>query len=103
MSQNIVRVIARITGRVQGVSYRVAARREARRLGLAGWVRNEPDGSVLIDVEGAASMVDAFLRWCAEGPSGATVSAVHRTPAAPAGYEEFTIQRSAAGWTEARR
>ena len=98
MPRDVVRVIARITGTVQGVNYRVSARREARQRGLAGWVRNEPDGSVLIDVEGAPPAVDAFLRWCAEGPPGAIVSAVQTTPAAPAGYEEFTIQRSA-GWS----
>ncbi len=72
----------------------MTARREARRHGLTGWVRNEPDGSVLVDVEGERPAVDAFLRWCAAGPPGATVSAVRTTPAAPAGYEEFTIQRS---------
>jgi acylphosphatase len=95
MPQDIVRVIARVTGKVQGVNYRVTARREARRRGLTGWVRNEPDGSVLIDVEGPSAAVDAFLRWCAEGPPGATVGAVRTTPAAPAGYGEFAIQRSA--------
>lgn len=95
MSLDIVRFIARIIGNVQGVNYRATARREARRLGLAGWVRNEPDGSVLIDVEGTPAAVDAFLRWCAEGPPGATVSAVETTASAPAGYEEFSIQRSA--------
>jgi acylphosphatase len=58
-------------------------------------VRNEPDGSVLIDVEGSPPAVDAFLRWGRQGPPGATVSAVQTTPDAPAGYEEFTIQRSA--------
>ena len=97
MPQDMVRVLARVAGKVQGVNYRVSARREAHRLGLAGWVRNEPDGSVLIDVEGPSAAIDAFLRWCADGPPGARVSAVHTTPAAPAGYEEFTIQRSAGG------
>jgi acylphosphatase len=92
-SQVRSRVIARITGLVQGVNYRVSARREARRLGLTGWVRNEPDGSVLIDVEGEPPALDAFLAWCTEGPSGARVAAVERTSAEPVGYEDFTIRR----------
>ena len=92
-----VRVIARITGMVQGVKYRVTAQREARQRGLTGWVRNEPDGAVLIDVEGHPEAVDAFLTWCSKGPPGARVTAVETTVADPAGYEEFTILRSERG------
>ena len=87
------RVIARITGTVQGVNDRATAAREARRLGLAGWVRNEPDGSVLIDVEGEPAAVAAFLAWCAQGSPHARVTGVATTAAAPAGYAEFTIRR----------
>jgi acylphosphatase len=92
--QSRVRVTARITGTVQGVNYRATAQREARRRGLTGWVRNEPDGAVLIDVEGDPAAVDAFLRWCAEGPPGARVATVETTVADPVGHEEFTILRS---------
>ncbi len=88
------RVIARITGEVQGVNYRVTAAREARRRDLTGWIRNEPDGTVLIDVEGNPMAVDAFLAWCAEGPPSARVATVVSTVAQPVGYEEFTILRS---------
>ena len=93
-NQATARVIARITGRVQGVNYRVTAKREALQRGLRGWVRNEPDGSVLIDVEGEPSAVDAFLAWCAKGPPDAQVAAVETTSADPIGYAEFMIQRS---------
>jgi acylphosphatase len=92
--QSRVRVIARVTGTVQGVKYRATAQREARQRGLTGWVRNEPDGAVLIDVEGDPAAVDAFLAWCAKGPPGARVATVETTVADPAGYEEFTILRS---------
>ena len=92
--QSRVRVTARITGTVQGVKYRATAQREARQRGLAGWVRNEPDGAVLIDAEGDPAAVDAFLRWCAEGPPGGRVAAVETTAADPVGYEEFAILRS---------
>jgi acylphosphatase len=86
-----VRVIAHVTGRVQGVSYRVAARREAVRLGLAGWARNEDDGSVTIDVEGQQDAVGAFLRWAAKGPPAAKVATLEQTEAEPAGRQGFTI------------
>jgi acylphosphatase len=89
-----VRVIARITGTVQGVKYRATAQREAGRRGLTGWVRNEPDGTVRIDIEGDPAAVDAFLTWCAEGPPGAQVATVETTVADPIGYAEFTILRS---------
>jgi acylphosphatase len=79
---------------VQGVKYRATARREARQRGVTGWVRNEPDSAVLIDVEGDPAAVDAFLAWCAEGPPGARVASVETTVADPFGYEEFTILRS---------
>jgi acylphosphatase len=92
--QSRVRVIARITGRVQGVKYRATAQREARQRGLTGWVRNEPDGAVLIEVEGDPAAVDAFLAWGTEGPPGARVAAVETTVADPVGYAEFTILRS---------
>ncbi len=94
LHQSRVRVIARITGHVQGVKYRATAAREARRHGLTGWVRNEPDGTVLIEVEGHPAAVDAFLAWCAEGPPNTRVATIETTVAAPAGYEEFTILRS---------
>jgi acylphosphatase len=92
--QSRVRVSARVTGTVQGVKYRATAQREARQRGLTGWVRNEPDGTVLIDVEGDPAAVGAFLGWCAEGPPGARVATVETTVADPVGYEEFTILRS---------
>ena len=92
--QSRVRVIARITGIVQGVEYRATAQREARQRGLTGWVRNEPDGTVLIDVEGDPAAVDAFLTWCAEGPPSARVATVETTVADPVGYKEFTMLRS---------
>ena len=89
-----VRVIARITGTVQGVNYRATAAREARQRGRTGWVRNEPDGAVLIDVESDPAAVETFLAWCAEGPPKARVTSVETTVADPAGYQEFTILRS---------
>lgn len=66
----------RVTGRVQGVSFRWATEQEARRLGVDGWVRNEPDGSVAAYAEGPAEAVDALVAWAHEGPPSARVEAV---------------------------
>ena len=69
------RVDLHVTGRVQGVSFRWYAAREATRLGLAGWVRNEPDGSVRAHAEGPDDAVDEFVAWCAgQGPRRRTSS-----------------------------
>jgi acylphosphatase len=89
-----IRIVARVSGRVQGVYFRASAQHEAQRRGLAGWARNEADGCVLIDVEGEVDAVDDFLAWCAKGPPRARVAAVETTRAEPAGYQQFTIRRS---------
>ncbi|MHA6684916.1 acylphosphatase [Mesorhizobium sp. A556] len=70
-----------ITGRVQGVSFRFWAREEAERLGLKGWVRNEPDGSVAALVAGPDGAVTLMLERFWQGPAGAVVADV-RTEAA---------------------
>ncbi|HEX2612444.1 MAG TPA: acylphosphatase [Fibrobacteria bacterium] len=70
------RVSLTITGRVQGVFYRRDAAREATRLGLAGFVRNQDDGSVCAEAEGSPETVGAFIRWCRRGPENARVEDV---------------------------
>jgi len=62
-----------VKGRVQGVGFRYNARRQALTLGLDGLVRNMPDGSVYIEVEGNTSDLDEFVAWCKEGSSGSRV------------------------------
>lgn len=66
----------RIEGRVQGVWFRESMRREAERLGVTGWVRNLPDGSVEAVVQGAAEAVDALLDWSRTGPPMARVERI---------------------------
>lgn len=70
------RVELRITGLVQGVTYRASARDAARELGLGGWVRNEADGSVSAVAEGPRERIEAFVAWCRRGPAGADVDGV---------------------------
>jgi acylphosphatase len=67
-------VLATITGRVQGVSFRVWTRIEARRLGLAGWVRNEDNGSVTALIVGPDETVAKMVTQLWKGPPGASVS-----------------------------
>ena len=70
-------------GRVQGVGFRASAAHEARRLGVEGWVRNRPDGTVELEARGTPAAVDALCAWLAQGPRGARVTGVdaHEVPA----------------------
>ena len=71
-----VRAHAIISGRVQGVFFRMETKRAADRFGVSGWVRNLRDGTVEAVFEGERDRVDATLEWCKEGPAHAQVSAV---------------------------
>ena len=66
----------RVRGRVQGVGFRRFARQEAQALGLAGWVRNDPDGSVAGEASGPFSQLEAFRDRLASGPGYGRVSAL---------------------------
>jgi acylphosphatase len=70
------RIHAIVSGRVQGVSYRASTASEARRLGVVGWVRNRPDGTVELEAEGPEETISQLLAWCAQGPPSAAVSNV---------------------------
>jgi acylphosphatase len=82
----------RVTGRVQGVFYRASARAEAERLGLDGFVRNEPDGSVYAEAEGEKETLERFVEWCRRGPPQAEVGAVEIAIGTPRGYQGFRIR-----------
>lgn len=83
-----VRLIVR--GRVQGVGFRYATVEQGRRLGLDGWARNLPDGSVEVVAAGAPAAVDELVSWCRTGPPSARVASVDRAPGPaeplPAGF-----------------
>ena len=66
----------RIAGRVQGVGYRDALRREALANGVAGWVRNRLDGTVEAVLQGAPAGVDAVIAWARRGPPAARVNGI---------------------------
>ena len=83
-----------VEGRVQGVFFRDTCRREAIARGVAGWVRNRPDGRVEALFEGPAGAVDAMIAWCRTGPSHAAVEAVEVTAEPVAGVSGFRIAPS---------
>jgi acylphosphatase len=73
-----------VHGRVQGVGFRWFVREAARQAGLAGWVRNNPDGSVELVAAGDAEALESLRRAVEAGPPGATVTGVAASPAAVA-------------------
>jgi acylphosphatase len=88
MSERVARVL-RIHGHVQGVFYRESMRREAARLGIAGWVRNRSDGTVEAHVEGSPAAVEAMFVWAGRGPSEARVTRVEAADAPAEGGAAF--------------
>jgi acylphosphatase len=81
-----------VSGRVQGVFYRDTCRRLARRYGVAGWVRNLPDGRVEAVFEGAPDAVAALVRWAGEGPEHAAVIRVDETEEPAEGLTGFEVR-----------
>lgn len=70
------RVEAVVAGHVQGVGFRWFVQREAQALGVAGWVRNEPDGTVSLVAEGPQEALDALVARLHEGPPSASVASM---------------------------
>lgn len=86
------RVSVLITGKVQGVGYRYWTVRQARELGLNGWVRNLPDGRVEAVFEGSESAVKQMIQYCYSGPSAAIVSDVTVEMGEPLALEGFEVK-----------
>ena len=74
-------VTSRITGRVQGVGFRVWVQREASRRGVCGWVRNRADGSVETFFTGEEEAVTDLMLQCYVGPAGSRVTEMVTDPA----------------------
>jgi len=82
-----------ISGRVQGVSYRMSAWEKARQLGLSGWVRNLNDGRVEMIIEGDASLLEQMTDWAGQGPRFASVTNVDVSEEKVSGdLEDFEIR-----------
>ena len=81
----------RVTGKVQGVYFRDTARKEAENLGIEGFARNEPDGSVYIEAEGSDEALLKFLDWCHKGSRDAAIESVGHTKHEAVGHRGFSI------------
>jgi DNA ligase D-like protein (predicted 3'-phosphoesterase) len=90
-------VRADVSGEVQGIGYRDATLREARRLGVMGWVRNGEDGGVRVHAEGLEQAVDELVTFLRKGPRGAAVEAVEVERVKVEGHEQFAIRGVSAG------
>ena len=80
-----------VSGRVQGVFFRDTARREAQKLGINGFSRNEPNGAVWIEAEGDEAKLDEFLQWCHKGPIWAKVDKLVVTEGRLKNFPDFRV------------
>ena len=76
----------KIFGKVQGVYYRKSTKETADKLKIYGWVKNQPDGSVLAEIEGHPAPLSEMLEWCFLGPERASVHTIEK--------EEIKIENS---------
>ncbi|WP_323379439.1 acylphosphatase [Streptomyces durbertensis] len=81
-----------VSGVVQGVFFRDGCRAEAVALGVAGWVRNLPDGTVEAVFEGTPDAVERLLAWARVGPPAASVDGVAVRDAEPGGHSGFEVR-----------
>jgi acylphosphatase len=82
-----------IIGKVQGVYYRASTKQKADALGIKGFVRNQPDGSVYIEAEASTEVLKQFVEWCHQGPERAVVQQVETTSAPLQNFVEFEVRR----------
>lgn len=82
-----------ISGKVQGVFYRDSTKNKAQELGVKGWVRNEPNGTVYMEAEGGRDALDKLIDWCKQGPPRAKVENVHYEVGEVEGFEKFEVRR----------
>jgi acylphosphatase len=87
-------IIIVVTGKVQGVYYRASAATKAKELGVKGFVRNEPDGSVCLEAEALSQVLDEFVNWCRKGPPSAKVEQCMVKDGNLKFFKDFSIHRS---------
>lgn len=82
-----------VYGVVQGVFFRASTKQEADRLGVHGFVRNEPDGSVYIEAEATEAVLEQFVTWCKHGPPRARVDECVVLEGELREYDRFEVRR----------
>jgi len=90
-THDVVRRRVIVRGRVQGVFFRASIRERAEAHGVAGWVRNRPDGAVEAAFEGPRDSVEALMRFAETGPPHARVEAVETVEEEPTGETGFRV------------
>ena len=93
LSLALTRLQLVVEGWVQGVGYRWFVRESARRLGISGWVRNRDDGSVEMEAEGAANVLETFVGELRTGNPSARVDRLSSKTVAAQGDQDFDIRR----------
>jgi len=88
---DIKHINIKVSGKVQGVNYRGAAKEVALKLGVKGSVRNMKDGTVIIEAEGTELILNQLVAWCQAGPPIAEVSKIEVTEAPLKSPSSFTI------------
>ena len=87
------RLTLNITGLVQGVGYRYSTQKEAKKSGLAGYVRNTENGGIEIVAEGEEKDLKNFIQWCYNGVGSASVQKVNESwSAATSEFSDFVIR-----------
>lgn len=82
-----------VIGKVQGVYYRQSARQKAQELGITGFVKNLPNGDVMLIATGNTEQLNALVAWCRKGPPAARVTNVQVIEEEAHHYDSFTISR----------
>lgn len=83
----------KVHGKVQGVWYRKSTHDQAKLLEVNGWVKNEPDRTVLIEASGTAEALNEFINWCHQGPPLARVTKVEVSEIDAVDFDSFEIIR----------
>ena len=81
-----------VHGRVQGVWFRAGTKEKAGELGIFGWVKNRPEGTVEIHAEGEKSQIDNFIFWCRKGTPAANVTSVDLASISLQNFTSFEIR-----------
>lgn len=82
-----------VTGKVQGVYFRAFTQKEAQRLNLVGFVRNEPNGDVYIEAEGEEIILNQLVSWCQTGSPKAVVTNINVVDGKVIGFSDFVIRK----------
>ncbi|MCR4328563.1 MAG: acylphosphatase [Patescibacteria group bacterium] len=83
---------ATISGKVQGVGFRYAVYREAKKLGVRGFIKNKKDGSVYLEAEGSSEVIKDFFQWCRSVQKNAQIENIEFASCAIRGFSGFEIQ-----------